>query len=102
MATIRFHMPDGSERDCGACMRDLNMLGHAQLIELEIGSECGGHGICGGDKVRIDDPAARALMSDITAEEEVHLSSAEIAQGWRLACQCYPNRDGMQVLALVR
>lgn len=94
-------MPDGTEHDCGACMRNLNLLGHAQIIELEIGSECGGHGICGGDRVRINNPRVRALLSEVTAEEQAHLGSAKIAEGWRLACQCYPNRDDLDVVAVV-
>lgn len=69
---------------------DLNILGHAQLEERDIGSRCGGHGICGGDRVQLleGDPK---LLSGITAEERKHLSEEELGAGFRLACQCFPN-----------
>ena len=69
---------------------ELNLLAHAQAIELEIGSACGGHGVCGGDRVRLT-PEANAQCSPITSAEREHLTDAEIASGIRLACQCWPN-----------
>lgn len=70
----------------------LNILGHAQLEEREIGSRCGGHGICGGDRIQLvqGDPK---LLSTITVEEIKHLSAEELADGFRLACQCFPNSE---------
>ncbi len=67
---------------------NLNLLAHAQTLELEVGSRCGGHGICGGDRIRILDPAPR--LSRITDAERRHLTKAELAAGYRLACQCFP------------
>lgn len=90
--TIKLKKPSGEVHDTGECITDLNILGHAQLIELEIGSRCGGHGVCGGDRIRIADPAIRASFSEVTAEEREHLSDTEIADGYRLACQCYPDK----------
>lgn len=68
----------------------LNLLGHAQLEEWTLGSRCGGHGECGGDRVRIDAPSD--ALSPITPAERQHLSTDELKQGWRLACQCWPER----------
>ena len=68
---------------------NLNLLAHAQTLELEVGSRCGGHGICGGDRVRVLDPAPP--LSTITEAERRHLTTAELASGYRLACQCFPN-----------
>ena len=76
--------------DVGFCERNLNLLAHAQAIELEIGSRCGGHGICGGDRVRIAALASGASLSPVTEAEREHLSPKELAEGWRLACQCFP------------
>ncbi len=70
---------------------NLNLLAHAQAIELLIGSRCGGHGICGGDRIRICNVKERATLSPITEKEREHLSEREIESGVRLACQCYPN-----------
>ena len=78
------------------CEPNLNLLAHAQAIELDIGSECGGHGICGKDRIIIPAPA-RAQMSEIGEEERHHFTDAEFAQGWRLACQCFPNERDLKV-----
>ncbi len=68
---------------------NLNLLAHAQTLELEVGSRCGGHGICGGDRIRVLDPAPP--LSPITDAERRHLTKAELDAGYRLACQCFPN-----------
>ena len=75
---------------------NLNLLAHAQMIELAVGSRCGGHGKCGGDRVRILSGSVGAL-SPLTESEGIHLSTDEIAQGYRLACQCFPS-DASSVL----
>ena len=88
---IQFVKPDGSF-DVDFCEPQLNLLAHAQAIELEIGSRCGGHGICGGDRVKIDLSAQEreSRLSRITEDEREHLSEDELRQGWGLACQCFP------------
>lgn len=86
--------------DTGICSRNLNLLAHAQMIELEIGSECGGHGVCGRDRVRplaVPGAETAGLLSPVTDEERSHLSANELAQGWRLACQCFPERDDLTI-----
>lgn len=95
--TIRFAAegPTTETHDSGFCDRNLNLLAHAQAIELDIGSRCGGHGVCGGDRVRIP-PENRDRMSPVTEDEKRHLSQAEIDSGLRLACQCFPERSGIQ------
>ncbi len=82
--------------DSGLCEPQLNLLAHAQAIELDIGSQCGGHGVCGGDWVRIP-PEARSAFSELTEAEREHLSPEQIGEGWRLACQCFPNRRDLEV-----
>jgi ferredoxin len=91
-AGVKFRLPDGTCVAADFCERNLNILAHAQSIELEIGSRCGGHGVCGGDRVKVA-PAAHALLSPVTAAEREHLSAAELGDGWRLACQAYPERS---------
>lgn len=91
--TLRFEKKELSF-DTTLCEPNLNLLAHAQAIELSIGSQCGGHGVCGGDRVQI--PAEdRAYFSEITAEEKTHLSPEELAHGWRLACQCFPDQRNL-------
>ncbi len=73
----------------------LNLLAHAQILELEIGSRCGGFGECGGDRVRITEGAE--LLSPVTAAEREHLSADEIRAGCRLACQAFPQRADARI-----
>ena len=89
--TIRFN-----DLDSGLCETQLNLLAHAQCIELDIGSRCGGHGICGGDRIRIPADSADAF-SPITEKERQHLTAEELNAGWRLGCQCWPNRRDLDV-----
>jgi len=89
--TIRF-----GDQDSGLCETQLNLLAHAQCIELDIGSRCGGHGVCGGDRVRI--PAEhQGAFSPVTEKERQHLSARELQDGWRLACQCWPDRADLDL-----
>lgn len=70
----------------------LNLLAHAQLEELDVGSQCGGHGRCGKDRIQLDAGALPVdSLSPLTDPEKRHLSDAEIRAGFRLACQCWPN-----------
>jgi ferredoxin len=89
---IRFIKPEG-EYEVG-CYRSLNLLAHAQMIELNIGSECGGHGVCGKDRIQIL-PIDQIKISPPTDHETEHLSVQEIADGYRLACQCFPSEDDL-------
>ena len=94
--TVRFIDPHGIDHDSGFCDRNLNLLAHAQAIELETGSRCGGHGVCGGDRVRIE---SASRLSPLTEAEKEHLSPEEIQSGWRLACQCFPDNSDQTILA---
>lgn len=89
--SVRFVRQGSVEGVADFCDENLNLLAHAQSIELDIGSRCGGHGVCGGDLVRVPG-ALRQELSDVTEEEKKHLSDLQISQGFRLACQCFPNR----------
>ncbi len=73
----------------------LNLLAHAQMEELEIGSQCGGHGICGADRIQVR--ALHGRLSEPTAVEREHLGEAALAAGWRLGCQCYPQSDDAEI-----
>ncbi|MBC7692356.1 MAG: 2Fe-2S iron-sulfur cluster binding domain-containing protein [Methylotenera sp.] len=87
--SIRFKGHGGQVFDTGFCETNLNLLAHAQALELDLGSECGGHGICGKDRVQLDLTRC-GNFSPLTEDEKRHLSEGEILQGWRLACQCFP------------
>jgi ferredoxin len=85
------HFKKGKLQVAVPCYRGLNLLGHAQLEELDLGSRCGGHGVCGRDRVQIL-PGSQSISPPSDSENQ-HLSPAEIADGWRLACQTWPAQD---------
>lgn len=99
--TVTFLLSDGSERDSGLCERNLNLLAHAQCIELDIGSECGGHGRCGADRLLIREED-RSKLSLVTEVERRHLGDQAIQDGWRLGCQAFPDKSGLSICASVR
>lgn len=78
-----------------ACVRNLNLLAHAQLEELDIGSRCGGWGECGGDRVRVVSGAE--FLSPLSEAEREHLSAVDISRGIRLACQAFPQKDDAEI-----
>jgi Na+-transporting NADH:ubiquinone oxidoreductase subunit F len=77
----------------------LNILGHAQIEECEIGSRCGGHGVCGGDKVRI--MKGHESLSEVTEKEMKHLNTKEIKNHYRLGCQAFLNDPDAEVIVEV-
>jgi ferredoxin len=95
---VEFILPDGAIQKTGFCEHNLNLLAHAQAIELDLGSECGGHGICGKDRIRIE--AGADSLSPQTEAEREHLSPEELRAGWRLGCQCFPESDELRLRAL--
>jgi len=93
---IEFHLRNG-KTDRTPCYAKLNLLGHCQLNEIGTGSQCGGHGICGKDRVLILSASEAEALSPPSAEELKHLRTEELAQGIRLACQCYPQKDDLDL-----
>ncbi len=81
----------GVVHDSGLCMKELNLLAHAQMIELDIGSQCGGHGKCGRDLIQVR-PQHVAQFSPLTDAERRLLTPEQIKNGFRLACQVFPER----------
>lgn len=65
----------------GTPLRDL-------LFDQGVEFPCGGHGRCRGCKVRVLSGGAA-----VNAAQREQLSDEEIANGWRLACQCEVSDD---------
>jgi ferredoxin len=95
---IKFHGKNSATTTV-PCMRSLNLLGHAQLEEIELGSRCGGYGECGGDKIQIT--AGQEFLSPITDSEKEHLTAEELQKGMRLGCQCFPQSDRVEIEVLI-
>jgi len=100
MRTVRF-FSNGHWVDSGACLQGLNILGHAQLIEFNLGSQCGGHGKCGADRIVLTNENAKQVNPP-TAIEKAHLTAQELLDGVRLACQTFPNSDDLDLQVVVK
>ncbi len=73
----------------GDCSGDLSILQAAQQLKVELVSLCDGQGTCGHCKVQV----VRGDVSPPSETELGTLSSEELEQGFRLACQAYPRSD---------
>jgi len=93
--SVRFFR-DGKLVSSVDCYQGLNILAHAQIEETETGSECGGHGKCGKDRVVVVE-ADRQKLNPPTLQEKKFLTADQIENGWRLACQAFPNLDGLEI-----
>jgi uncharacterized 2Fe-2S/4Fe-4S cluster protein (DUF4445 family) len=66
-----------------------DLLAAAQAAGVQLASLCGGIGSCDSCKVRL----MRGSLSRPTLEEQAALSDADLAAGFRLACQAIPSTD---------
>lgn len=66
-----------------------DLLAAAQAAGVQLASLCGGIGSCDSCKIRL----MRGSLSRPTLEEQAALSDADLAAGFRLACQAIPSTD---------
>ena len=66
-----------------------NLLEAAQRAGVDLVASCGGIGICGTCRVRI----AQGKVTPVTLTEEEYVAKADLAAGYRLACQAEPLSD---------
>jgi ferredoxin len=92
---VRFFR-DGKMISEVTCLQGLNLLGHAQMEDLETGSECGGHGRCGKDRVHVGEKHRQYLNAPTFYENKL-LTVKMIEEGWRLACQAFPNENDLEL-----
>jgi uncharacterized 2Fe-2S/4Fe-4S cluster protein (DUF4445 family) len=78
--------PVGRRGDCPA---EQSLLDCARSLNVDLLSICGGIGSCERCKVQV----MEGQVSKPTLDEIAILSHAELAQGYRLACQSYPLSD---------
>lgn len=62
------------------------LLDAARQAGVGLVAVCGGAGVCGKCRVRV----MSGTLTDPTPLEQARLSAAELAAGWRLACQAQP------------
>jgi uncharacterized 2Fe-2S/4Fe-4S cluster protein (DUF4445 family) len=80
LITVLFE-PTGRKIDV---RRGISLLEAAHKAAVTIRSECGGKGVCGKCRVIIPD---KKVVTEITEDENKHLSLEEIGLGYRLACR---------------
>jgi uncharacterized 2Fe-2S/4Fe-4S cluster protein (DUF4445 family) len=73
----------------GKCQKNESLLACARQLGVGISSICGGEGICHSCKVQV----LSGTVSKPTPNEHEAFTSQELKEGWRLACQAYPNTD---------
>lgn len=83
--TIVFE-PLGTRTHCDAGM---SLLECAQRNGIGINSICGGHGTCGTCKIQLTEGKA----TPYTEKEDKLFTSQQLKNGWRLACQTFPESD---------
>jgi ferredoxin len=66
----------------------LNILAHAQILELDLMSRCGGQAACGTCRVILKS----GELSKIREEEKKLLTKIK-KEGIRLACQAFPESE---------
>lgn len=64
------------------------MLDAIRHLHLELAAFCGGYGVCGRCKVRI-----QGASTDITPEDRTTFTAEELAAGYRLACRARMQQD---------
>jgi len=68
---------------------DQNLLECARQLSVDLVSICGGIGSCDRCKIQV----IAGKVSKPTLEEEAELGASALEQGYRLACQTYPESD---------
>ncbi len=64
------------------CLKGSNLMELLQKNKVYIEAPCGGKGICGKCKIKIES----GILSELTSEEKNFLSDKEKKEGYRLAC----------------
>jgi len=70
--------------------RGRSLLDAIRYAGIKVTSPCGGKGTCGKCLVRL---SKKANVEDLTVAEKKLLDKEDVEQGYRLACQTFPERD---------
>lgn len=72
-----------------------SILETAHQNNIEINATCGGRGRCRSCRVKL----VQGAQPDATIADQSQLSDEEIQEGFRLACQCFPDADTSVAIA---
>jgi uncharacterized 2Fe-2S/4Fe-4S cluster protein (DUF4445 family) len=86
---LRWHIDFEPIGRRGPCIAGTTLLEAARDLGIDLIGLCGGQGSCGRCKVQL----IAGELSPITGVEQELLSPLELHQGYRLACQAYPQSD---------
>jgi len=67
----------------------VSILGAARQNDIDIMATCGGRGRCRSCRIKL----VRGIATEPAVADFSQLSKDEIGEGYRLACQCYPQSD---------
>lgn len=67
----------------------VSVLGTARQNDIDIMATCGGRGRCRSCRIK----RVRGVVTEPAVADFSQLSKDEIGEGYRLACQCYPQSD---------
>ncbi|MCP4334570.1 MAG: DUF4445 domain-containing protein [Gammaproteobacteria bacterium] len=67
----------------------VSVLGAAHQNDIDIMATCGGRGRCRSCRIKL----VRGVATEPAVADFSQLSKDEIGEGYRLACQCYPQYD---------
>ena len=96
---IAFVLPDGERVECDGYAR-LNLLAHAEMIELELPQTCGGQAECGTCRVRVIAGEATPPTGDEHELRDRHAKRFRDRE--RLSCRARPKSDMVvEVLAVM-
>jgi len=96
---ITFVLPGGERVVCDGYPR-LNLLAHAEMIELELPQKCGGQAECGTCRVRLHEGECTPARGDEVDLMTRHRS--RFRDGERLACRARPRSDVVaEILAMM-
>jgi uncharacterized 2Fe-2S/4Fe-4S cluster protein (DUF4445 family) len=73
----------------GECSKSESLLACAHQLGVGINSICGGEGTCNSCKIQV----LSGTVSKPRLNEREIFTSQELKEGWRLACQTYPDSD---------
>ncbi len=73
----------------------VNVINIARQNDIDIMATCGGRGRCRSCRIKL----VRGKVTEPSTADFSQLSKDEIGEGYRLACQCYPQSDSTYFIA---
>lgn len=69
----------------------ISLLNNFNMLQIPIGSQCGGRGNCGTCKYQVIE--GKQFITPINGTERFRLTEEQLKNNWRLACQSFAIKD---------